>query len=156
MQRSESVLTPRGKAWERLHSLWIAWTFALGFFSWLAFVYIGLRARHPRWMLWGVLYATPLILFAVFTSQMSQSWANVTLNATVVVGAVSVVHAFIVRKEYLLRLDLIQRETGHVSLTSMGRRWELLHSLWMAWTLTLGFFSWVAFLYIGLRTRRVR
>jgi hypothetical protein len=134
----------------------MGWTFALGFFSWLAFVYIGLRARHPRWILWGVLYATPLILIAVFGVSQPQSWFDAVVNVTIVLGVVSIVHAFLVRKEYLLRLDLIQQETGHVSLTSMGRRWELLHSLWMAWTLTFGLLSWVAFLYIGFRTRRIR
>lgn len=156
MQRSEGISTSRGKKWELLHSLWIGWTFALGFFSWLAFAYIGLRARHPRWLLWAAFYASPLILFTVFTVNMPQSWADVTLSATVVLGIVSVVHALLIRKEYLLRLDLIQRGTSNVSLTSMGRRWELLHSLWMAWTFTLGIFSWVAFFYIGLRARRVR
>jgi hypothetical protein len=156
MQHSESFLTSRGRRWELLHSLWIGWTFTLGFFSWLAFVYIGLRARHPRWILWAVLYATPLTLFAIFGVSLPQSQVNAALDITIVLGVVSVVHAFLIRKEYLLRLNLIQRETSRVSLTSMGSRWELLHSLWMAWTFTFGLLSWVAFLYIGFRTRQIR
>lgn len=143
----------KGKSWRFRHSLWIGWTFALGFFSWLAFVYIGLRTHHPRWLLWGAFYAAPLMLFAIFTVNLPQRWSDITLNATVVLGIVSVVHAFLIRKEYLLRLELVQRETNHVSITSMGRRWELRHSLWIAWTLSLGIFSWVAFLYIGWRVR---
>ena len=98
MQPSEGISTFRGKRWEWLHSLWVGWTFALGFFSWLAFAYIGLRARHPRWLLWAVLYATPLILFAVVTANISQSWANITLYATFVLGVVSIIHAFLIRK----------------------------------------------------------
>ena len=35
-----------------------------------------------------------------------------------------------------------------------GRRWEILHSLWVGWTFTLSLFNWVAFLYIGFRTRQ--
>lgn len=156
MHRSASISTSRGTKWNLLHSLWIGWTFLLGFFSWLAFAYIGIRARRPRWLLWAALYATPLILFAVITVNVSQRWANVTLSATVVLGVVSVVHALLVRKEYLLRIDLMQRETSQVSMTSMGRTWEWLHSLWIVWTLPLGFTSWLAFFYIGWRTRRVR
>lgn len=156
MQRSASISTSKGTKWKLLHSLWIGWTFLLGFFSWLAFAYIGIRVRHSRWLLWAALYAAPLIIFAVITSNTSQRWANITLNATVVLGVVSVVHALLVRKEYLLRLDLIQQETTHISVTSMGRKWEWLHSLWIGWTLPIGFSSWISFFYIGWRTRRVR
>jgi hypothetical protein len=150
----EPPLTVKSERWKLLHSLWIGWTFTLGFFSWVAFVYIGIRARHPRWVLWGLLYATPLILFAVLI-EVPTSWTNLTLSATVVLGVVSIVHAFLVRKDYLLRLELLERETSNVSVTSRGKRWELLHSLWMGWTFTL-FFGWVAFIYIRFRARRYR
>ncbi len=148
--------TSKGRRWELLHSLWIGWTFALGFFSWLAFVYIGLRTRHSKWALCAVLYATPLILLLVFRPTSGGWLANLTVSATLALGVVSIVHAFLVRKEYLLRLELLQRETSSVSVTSRGRRWELFHSLWVGWTFTLGLFSWVAFFYIGLRARRIR
>jgi hypothetical protein len=154
VQRNAGITTSRGKKWEWRHSLWILWTFTLGLFSWLAFAYIGIRGRHPRWLLWAVFYAIPVIFFAVIASSVSQSWTNATLNFNALFSVVSIVHAFLVRKEYLLRLDLIKRETGNVSVTSQGRRWEWLHSLWMLWTLTLGFFSWVAFFYIAFRARR--
>jgi hypothetical protein len=132
------------------------WTLPPGFFSWLAFAYIGIRARQPRWILWSLFYAAPLILFAVVTSNISQGWADITLNATAILGVVSIVHAFLVRKEYLYRLDLIMRETSNVSITARGKGWEWLHSLWLLWTLTLGISSWVAFFYIGIRAGRVR
>ena len=45
-----------GTMWEWLHSLWIAWTLPLGFTSWIAFFYIGWRARRAKWLLWGLLY----------------------------------------------------------------------------------------------------
>ena len=136
--------------------MWIGWTFALGFFSWLAFAYIGIRTGHHRWLLWAAVYAAPLTLFAVFSEVWSESWTNAALTATVLLGLVSIVHAFLVRKEYLLRLELAVRETSNVSVTARGRRWELLHSLWIGWTLTFGFTSWIAFLYIGVRTGRYR
>lgn len=141
MQRSAGISTSRGKNWEWRHSLWLLWTFTLGLFSWLAFAYIGIRGRHPRWLLWAVFYATPVIFFAVIASVVSQSWANATLTFNALFSVVPIIHAFLLRKEYLLRLDLIKRETGNVSVTSQGRRWKWLHSLWMLWTLTLGLFS---------------
>jgi hypothetical protein len=156
VQRNAGITTSRGKKWEWRHSLWILWTFTLGLFSWLAFAYIGIRGRRPRWLLWAVFYAIPVIFFAVIASSVSQSWTNATLNFNALFSVVSIVHAFRLRKEYLLRLDLIKRETGNVSVTSQGRRWEWLHSLWMLWTLTLGFFSWIAFFYIAFRARRPR
>ncbi len=156
MQQDNTLAPSRGRKWELFHSLWIGWTFTLGFLSWLAFVYIGVRTRHSRWVLWGLFYATPLILF-LFFEQGPNSWqTNLTLTTILALGVVSIVHAFLVRKEYMLRLELLHRETSNVSVTSRGRRWELLHSLWIGWTFTLGWLSWLAFLYIGLRAKRVR
>jgi hypothetical protein len=138
VQRSAGISTSRGKKWEWRHSLWLLWTFTLGFFGWLAFAYIGIRGRHSRWILWAVFYATPLIFFATFAVNVSQVWVNATLSFNALLSVVSIVHAFLVRKEYLLRLDLIKRESSYVSITSKGRGWEWLHSLWMLWTFTLG------------------
>lgn len=156
MQRSGSIALSRSRAWRLVHSLWIGWTFTLGFFSWLAFAYIGIRTGHHRWLLWAAVYAAPLTLFAVFSEVWSESWTNAALTAVILLGIVSIVHAFLVRKEYLLRLELAGRETSNVTVTSRGRRWELLHSLWIGWTLLFGFTSWVSFLYIGVRAKRTR
>jgi len=155
MQRSENALMPRGRKWELLHSLWIGWTFTLGFFGWVAFVYIGLRTQHMRWVLWGLLYAAPFTLFLFVVGYVSQGWANQILNATALVGLVAIVHAFLVRKEYLLRLQLHQQETSNVSVTTRGRRWELKHSLWIILTFTL-VLNWLAFIIIGIVVRRGR
>jgi hypothetical protein len=51
--------------WWWRHSLWIGWTFSLGFLNWLAFVWIGVRARHLPWTLLGFVYAIPLVLTIV-------------------------------------------------------------------------------------------
>jgi 5-bromo-4-chloroindolyl phosphate hydrolysis protein len=61
------VATPprQGRArfrWWWRHSFWVGWTFTLGFMNWLAFVYIGVRARHLPWTLLGFVYAIPLVL----------------------------------------------------------------------------------------------
>jgi hypothetical protein len=107
-------------------------------------------------MLWALLYATLLILFLIAAGlQVPQSWANQILNVNLALSIVSIVHAFLARKEYLLRLDLLRQQTSNVSITTRGRRWELKHSIWIIWTFTL-LFNWIAFIYIGFRVRRVR
>ena len=54
-------VTAKGRDWEFLHSLWIGWTFTLGLFNWIAFIYIGIRAKQRKWILWGVLYFVCLL-----------------------------------------------------------------------------------------------
>ncbi len=156
MLSRKRISTARGQVWEWLHSIWILWTFTFGFFNWIAFAYIGIRVRQPRWLLAAVFYAAPLGLAFVFGPYVSDSWLNAFIAAMVGLSVVSIVHAFLVRKEYLLRLDLIERESANVSVTSFGRNWELRHSLWVAWTFAIGLFSWVAFLYVAFRVRRLR
>ena len=54
---------PRARfRWWWLHSAWILWMFSLGFMNWLGFVYIGVRARHTPWTLFGFAYLVPLLL----------------------------------------------------------------------------------------------
>ncbi len=83
--------------WWWRHSLWIWWTFTLGFMNWLAFVYVGVRARHTPWTLFGFAYLLPLILtiLAVGTPLLQ---AAIVLQLLVAVG--SVAHAFYIRPYY--------------------------------------------------------
>jgi hypothetical protein len=162
MQQSKSSSTSKERKWELLHSLWIGWTFVL-YLSSVAFFYIGLRARQRKWVLWGLLYSVPLILelLTSFTdlwpAANEYTWQGYLVAAAIVIiGATSILHAFKVRKEYLMRLQVLSGMRNRRPATSKGRRWELLHSLWIGWTFTLGFFGWLAFVYIGLRTRHSR
>ncbi len=43
--------------------------------------------------------------------------------------------------------------TNEGGVTHLGQRWEIRHSIWMLWIFTLGFFNWVGFLYVGIRSR---
>lgn len=40
------------------------------------------------------------------------------------------------------------------TITSKGRTWELLNSIWMLWTLTVGFFNYISFFYIAYRVKQ--
>ena len=104
-------VTSRGQNWEIRHSLWIAWTFTLGFFGWIAFFYVGVRARRTRWILWGLVYSVPFILAMALVETPAYDGALGTLHVilTLVVGIAGIAHAFWIRKEYLMRLDARQR-----------------------------------------------
>jgi hypothetical protein len=83
--------------WWWRYSLWIPWTFTAGFFNWVAFVYIGVRARHTAWILSGFAYLVPLLLtVAAFGTPAFRYLAAFQLLAS----AVSVVHALSVRPTF--------------------------------------------------------
>ncbi len=103
-------ITAKGKRWERLHSLWIGWTFTLGIFNWIAFLYVGLRAKRRKWILWGLVYSLPFVQGVFFfDNEIWRSWGS-DLNAALVLilGIIGIFHAFRIRKEYLLRLATLQ------------------------------------------------
>ena len=79
----------------------------LGLLSWVAFIYIGLRVRRIRWILWGLLYSMVFIAVAITsrTAGPGSDTANATVALMIVVGIVSVVHAFLVRNDYLVLLE---------------------------------------------------
>jgi hypothetical protein len=86
----------RGQWWWR-HSLWILWTLTLGFLNWLAFFYIGVKARHAAWVAWGFVYLIPLLLTV---AALGTAYLHIALPLMVFVSAVSTFHALLVRPEY--------------------------------------------------------
>jgi hypothetical protein len=156
MDRVSMSVTAKGKRWEILHSLWIGWTFTLGFFNWVAFFYIGIRARQRKWAFWGIFYMVPFVL-AMLNPNLDNWLGDLTALLIVVSGVMGIVHALRLRGDYLRRLETL--ESGDATAGSASRfppsdsRWELRHSLWIGWTFTLGLFNWIAFIYIGLRAK---
>jgi hypothetical protein len=104
VQRSAGISTSRGKEWEWRHCLWMLWTLTLGLSSWVAFFYIAFRARRLRWLVWGTVYFAAFLIFAVGTDPGSTG-GQIATGFMFVAGMVSVVHAFAVREDYLVRLE---------------------------------------------------
>lgn len=119
------AVTSKGKGWEIRHSLWILWTFSLGFFNWVAFFYIGIRARQRKWIFWGLSYSIPFILAMIFAERPSiEGWVgDLIIVLTLVSGVISIVHAFRARREYLVRLEALQSR-GTDNIASLRRRIE--------------------------------
>ncbi|EKF84964.1 helix-hairpin-helix domain-containing protein [Methanobacterium formicicum] len=104
-------------SWELINSWWIALTF--GFFvyiNWIAFIYIGITAKNRRWILFGVIYLIPAILIQIFAPSAPEqgmivetnSLLGIILTLLFVMGIISIIHAFYLRKEYLLRLKTLK------------------------------------------------
>ena len=92
------ALTGRSRyRWWWRHSLWIIWTFTLGFLNWVAFFYIGARARNAAWIAAGLVYLLPAV--ATITS-IGTSWLRYALAAQALTAAGSVLHAFVARPHY--------------------------------------------------------
>lgn len=104
----ENAQKNSGRWWGLLNSWWIILTFTLSFLNWAAFLYIGFTAKYRKWMIWGVIYALPL-LFAFVVAPINTSWVtSVWAFLFIFMGVGSIIHAFIVRKEYLIRLDVVK------------------------------------------------
>ncbi|MGF1471079.1 MAG: hypothetical protein ACFB50_04950 [Rubrobacteraceae bacterium] len=103
-------ITSKGRRWEILHSFWIGWTFTLGFFNWIGFLYVGIRARQRKWIMWGVFYSSPFVLAMIFSNTLAfEGWVGDLIIALILfLGLVSIFHAFRIRKEYLVRLNAVQ------------------------------------------------
>ncbi len=87
----------RQRTWWWRHSLWIFWTFTLGFLNWLAFFYIGVRARRIEWIVSGFGYLIPVILTVGFFST-PYFWLFFSIQLAV--SALSVLQALLVRPQY--------------------------------------------------------
>ena len=85
-----------GRWWWR-HSLWIVWTFSLGLFNWLAFLYIGMRARRWLWLLASLVYLLPI---ALTVASVGSGYLGLAIGFQLFMSGVSVLHAFVARPRY--------------------------------------------------------
>ncbi|WP_043931126.1 ComEA family DNA-binding protein [Bacillus sp. EB01] len=103
------VPTKKSVLWGIVNSWWILLTFTFLFTS-FAFLFISLKVNHRKWTIWGCIYGILLILpflsFEVFNEDQWQS--DILLMLGLFVWIFSIVHAFRIRKEYLLRLEVLQ------------------------------------------------
>lgn len=97
-ERSSVVVPRRARyRWWWRHSLWIVWTFTLGLLNWVAFFYIGIRARSVAWILSGLFYLLPLV---ATVASIGTWWWRVAIPAQIVVSGISVLQALAARPKY--------------------------------------------------------
>lgn len=100
-------VTDRGLAWELLNSVWILFSFV--FCAFAGFFYIGYTAKQRKWVFWGCFYLAAWSLPNIeeeFPALSLPSWfRGVTLFF--LIWLMGIVHTLLVRKEYLMRRDLV-------------------------------------------------
>ena len=73
----------------------------LGFTTWAAFLYIGIRARRRAWLAWASVYAALLVVFGVLDGSANPGSGASGIAALALIGAWvgGTTHAAVVRKE---------------------------------------------------------
>jgi len=111
--------TPRfhGKAWLLL-------TIPLGFTTFAAFLYIGIRARRPRWLVWAGVYAAMLAGFLVLDAPdhpnpTAMGVATVLALGTWIGGGV---HALVVSNDAVRRIQGSEDPAVEAAETRIERR----------------------------------
>ena len=97
------------KSWRLINSWWIILPFTI-FFYWSAFYYIAATAKNRKWFYYGLIYTIPFILLISrghtnFTNPID----NFIMGIVLLFWFVSIGHAFLLRKEYLIRLETLKR-----------------------------------------------
>ncbi|OAB26569.1 hypothetical protein PMSD_25665 [Paenibacillus macquariensis subsp. defensor] len=92
--------------WQLAQSWWILLTFSF-LFNGIAFFYIGSKVKNKRWTMFGAIYSFPFI-FMIIAAIIDPEFgliATIAVSSIYVGGLSSTVHAFIIRKEFLIRLE---------------------------------------------------
>lgn len=103
-------------SWELIRSWWLILPFTFPIYlNWTAFIYAGITARHRKWILYGVIYAIPSILLTFIGSTTNSNEAidaNSIMGILIIIiylmGCISIIHAFSLREEYLIRLKALK------------------------------------------------
>lgn len=97
-------LERKSKEWRVLQSWWIVLSF-IPLLPWLPFLYIAARTKKNSWAVWSFVYAIPNFIF-FFTDYPYESTAyDMVLAASMMSTVVAIIHSFVIRKDYLNRLE---------------------------------------------------
>lgn len=98
-------ITSKGLRWEILHSFFLVWNF-VPLVYWIPIAWIGLRVRKWLWVLAAALYATPTVIAMVLVETAKGSpLEHIFIGLMFLAQIVAAVHGFMVRAEYLIRLE---------------------------------------------------
>lgn len=102
-QADAQVLAAQSWAWKIAQSWWVVMPFlTLSLLSWAVFIYIGVRGRRIRWLLWGLVYFIAVVIIFTYTDTSLAAW-TILLSWFGSIG-----HAGWVARPYLRRLAGIQ------------------------------------------------
>lgn len=103
---AKESITGKSKKWEWANSWWILFTFfPLGLLAFVSYIYIGKTARQIKWYIAGVVYLAAAWFVLLVPSDIVPFELKNTLY--VVIWIISIIHAFLSRKQYLIRRSYI-------------------------------------------------
>ncbi len=100
------ALTNRGKFWEFRKSLWVMWAFTV-FLGGVGMVKAGRNVKRKKWQVFGYLYLISTTSSA-FAAELIYPYAYLAYFVMTVIGLVCIFHTFGIRKEYLVRLEVLE------------------------------------------------
>lgn len=100
-------LTTRGSGWEWFQSWYILLTLPFGATHYLAFFYAGLRVRNWLWVAMGAVYVGVFVYFIQEADKVAtgEPMPGYVMALWFFPWIISIVHAFIIRKKFVLTLD---------------------------------------------------
>ncbi|OAB35981.1 hypothetical protein [Paenibacillus glacialis] len=98
--------TRKSLFWNVAHSWWILLTFTF-YLNGIAFLYIGTKVKHKRWSIFGVIYSLPIIFTIIVILVHPEFGILPTISMILLFsgGLISIIHAFRIRREFLIRLE---------------------------------------------------
>jgi hypothetical protein len=97
-------LERKSKEWRLLQSWWIVLSF-IPLLPWLPFLYIAARTKKNSWAVWSLVYAIPNFIFFFTDYPYESSAYDMVLAASMMSTVVAIIHSFVIRKDYLNRLE---------------------------------------------------
>ena len=89
-----------------LRSWWILFTLNPFWTQWVSFLYAGLRGRRRRWVLYAGVYFLLDVVSFVLIDQASP-WDDIGVALVMALWAIAFIHALMIRREYLVRMDVL-------------------------------------------------
>jgi len=77
------------------------------FFNWVAFFYIAATAKYRKWYYYGLVYTIPFLL--VILVPYNGLIYDISIEILITGWITSIFHAFLLRKEYLIRLETLKK-----------------------------------------------
>jgi DNA uptake protein ComE-like DNA-binding protein len=110
---------------------WLLLTVPVGLTTWAAFLYIGIRARRPRWLVWAGVYLAGVVVWLVLDApakpnSTAQGIAAAVALATWIGGGV---HALVVSNDAVRRIQGSEDPALEAAETRIERRAEGRHLL---------------------------
>ncbi len=103
------AITNKGRSWEIKKSLWIILN--LVFLGGIGMFYAGKKVRVKSWMKYGVIYMLVTWISVIISPKDTKSIINNILMFTFFIAyIVCIIHSFKIRKEYLIRLEVMEMQ----------------------------------------------